>query len=311
VLCPNQQVILSYSLIEEEGRRLDVMTMELASEMKDKNRDGFGDYESDISLAYMDDPMMGGGGMMDDPYINNPGPTDDPMTLSPEPAPFFSEFPTGLPTSMPSGLPSGAPSVSLTTPIGLNISLFNSFDQEVDFNVGTNFLEYSFQGPESFCDLMRFTVECTDPTQCGDLHTSLEIFQSGDFPTIPKFSLGLVFNPTEYPSDAMTSPVTSYFFDRDSSPHPLPCSSVISSPLFLLDSSQPLSFLANATRVLEYDSVPSEGWLLVKWRTVSFHVVTHDYGECNSLFPHSPLFLSHLAVGSFSVRSLGLLKFLD
>jgi hypothetical protein len=82
---------------------------------------------------------------------------------------------------------------------------------------------------------------------------------------------------------------------------PLPPSPSPNSSSLFLDSSRPLSIGANVSEILgEYDSPPSQGWLLVKWRSVSFHVLDHGYGE--SLPPtHLSPFLS-LVHGKFAVR---------
>jgi hypothetical protein len=182
----------------------------------------------------------------DDDHPNQALPSSQP-TLPPSRIPSLSpsiqqaaddDHPNqALPTVQPSQSPSTAPSLSPTNSITLNISLFTSSGEEVDFNVGADYIEYSFEGPDSFCDLMTFEVECTDPNQCATLRTSILIFQSANLSTVRKFSLGIVFNPSEYPAYANNSPATSYFFDAVSSEIPLPfptSSSLTFAKLFFL-----------------------------------------------------------------------------
>jgi hypothetical protein len=141
-----------------------------------------------------------------------------------------------------------------------------------------------------FCDVMTIIQNCTLPEFCPQ-QVDISIFQSRDSPTLPKYSIGLVFNDTEHDSDPMGAPATAYYLDATSSKilshrHSLTLLRMILSVLFslcsilFLDSSRPLSIGVNVTDLLHNDSPPSEGFLLVKWRTVSFDVLSHNYCKC-------------------------------
>jgi hypothetical protein len=52
----------------------------------------------------------------------------------------------------------------------------------------------------------------------------------------------------------------------------------------------------------EYDSAPDEGWMLVKWRTVSFNVLTRSYSECLFFPPiSSPFFLLSSLLSDYGI----------
>jgi hypothetical protein len=83
------------------------------------------------------------------------------------------------------------------------------------YNDGYQF-SYTYDVSTHFCDVMTITQKCTVPQSCP-LQLDISIFQSREFPTLLKYSFGLVFNDTEHNSDPFTAPATSYYFDGASS----------------------------------------------------------------------------------------------
>jgi hypothetical protein len=133
-------------------------------------------------------------------------------------------YPTISPSRKPTISPSFAPSITYkpTTeptlaptpgPPDLEILLFNSSGGLVQYEVDGDNIRYTYAVSPYFCDLMRLTLRCLDPRGCRGLSPMLTVSQASMYPSLFKYSFGLIFDPATDPSYAHEGLATTYFYD--------------------------------------------------------------------------------------------------
>lgn len=99
-------------------------------------------------------------------------------------------------------------------PINAEVLLYDSKNQEMNISEYEGRFRYDLSF--HFCDLMRYSVRCLDSNRCGNVGSTISIFQTANAVTIPKYSFGLIFDPQQYPSYSDEGLATSYYYDYSS-----------------------------------------------------------------------------------------------